>query len=231
MRAHLRNGIHEPAPAARVVALACMDDDHVDRAGRVARALVEIGRRAPHRGGVVGRSTRRWGASARCDGARAATGAHTAARQRAIDLAQVRRPAVRELDVAVPRHDRRPLFDSGAIDRGGGRIRIEQRRSGADVRHGIAFRGVHGHSGERCRAFERVAAQRHHAEPGLSSGELFRSAHHLPARLRPADRREQRRGHVEFRAGRGEQRVKGRGQGRALRLMSGDLLSGAGLHR
>src|SRR5439155_1467454 len=53
MHARLRDGIHEPAPAARVVALARMDDHDVERSGRVARPLVEIGRRAPYRRRVV----------------------------------------------------------------------------------------------------------------------------------------------------------------------------------
>ena len=62
MRARLRDGIHEPAPAARVVALAGMDDHHVERSCRVGRPLVEIGRRTPYRlrvvqgGGIGGRA-------------------------------------------------------------------------------------------------------------------------------------------------------------------------------
>ena len=56
VRAHLRYGIHEPAPAARVVAFAGVDDHGVDQAGRIRGALIEIGRGSPRRGPVVGRA-------------------------------------------------------------------------------------------------------------------------------------------------------------------------------
>src|SRR5438046_6337051 len=60
MGAHLRRRIVEPAPAARVVALAGVDDDHVRHTGRVRGALIEVGRRPPDGGWKVGRTGRVW---------------------------------------------------------------------------------------------------------------------------------------------------------------------------
>ncbi len=175
MRAHLRGGIVEPAPAARVVALAGVDDDHVRHAGRVRGALVEVRRGPPDRRGEIGRTGRVW---------RWTRGGWLRRSRDALclrDGGDVCGTARGQVDPAEPRRGRMPV-----TARIGG-VGSEQRRRGADVGHGILTRRLNGHTRERGPPLERLTPQAHHAKSRRTTGKLLGAAHHLPARLHPAD--------------------------------------------
>ena len=190
MRADLRDRIYEPAPAARVIAFAGVDDHQVDHAGRIGRPLVEVGRRSPYRGRVIRRSARRRRRTgARCSGGREAR-AGSGACERSINLARVCRPRFGELDAAIAGRDAGPGLDTRPVDAGLACVQVEQCGCGADVRHGIAARRLHRHARERRSPFQCRAPQGHDPERRRAPGEFLRPLYHLPARLRPADPRE-----------------------------------------
>src|SRR6266571_631127 len=93
------------------------------------------------------------------------------------------------------------------------RVRAEQRRRSPDVRRGVAATGLDRDPGERGAALERRPTERHHPEYRRTPGELFPTLDHLPTRLHPADRLEQRRRHVKLGAGSLEHGVERRRPG------------------
>ena len=229
--AGLRHGIHEPAPAAGVVALTGVDDHHVNRARRIGRPLVKIGGWPPHRGRVVGRSgRRRRGAGARCGG-RHEPRPGPRADEGSVHCARVRRASLGELDAAVAGHDGRPGVDACAVDPGFARVQVEQGGRGTDVREGIVTWRLERDSRECRSALERRAAQCHDAECRRPAGKLFFPFHHLPARLHPGKSREQLRRHVKLGAGRPERGIERRRSGGRRRDGGRELSGGTGLHR
>ena len=206
VRARLGGGIHEPAPAARVIALAGVDDHDVHRARRVGRPLVEVGRRPPNGGCIVGRAAGIWrrragGRSRRGPGG---SGPGACERRCPIDRAPVRRPAFGELDLGIPDDHTGPLLTAGTVDRRFASVRVEQRCRSTDVRDRVAARGRDRHTCERRAPLEGATAQCHHSEGGRPTREFLRSLDHLPPRLHPADPLEHRGRHVELGARRGE---------------------------
>src|SRR5256886_116895 len=231
MGAGLRDGILEPAPATRVVALAGVDDHQVDRPGRIGGPLVEVGRRSPHRRCVVRRSgCRRRGAGARCRRGRKAWPS-SGARERTVHVTRVRRTAFVEPDVAVAGHDGGPRLDVRPVDAGLARVQVEQRGRGADVGDGIVARRLDGYPCECGSPLERRASQRHDPERRSPPGEFFRPFYHLPAGLHPAEPGEQCRRHVELGPSRPERGVEWRRSGGGRRDVGDHLAGGARLHR
>src|SRR5207249_4215878 len=220
MRAHLRGRIVEPAPTARVVALAGVDDDHVRHAGRVRSALVEVGRRPPDGGWKIerGGSVRR----------RTSGGCQRRSRDALClrDSPEVSGAPSGQVDPAEARRGRIPV--TARIGGVGG----EQRRRGADVGDGIVTCRINGHARERGPPLERLTPQAHHPKSGRATGKLLGAPHHLPARLHPAYRREQRWRHVKLGARGAEDGVKlgDRAWGLGIRSDARESRRGTGLH-
>src|SRR6266545_2122929 len=220
MRAHLRDGIVEPAPAARVVALASVDDHHVRHAGRVGGPLVEVGRRPPDAGWKIGRTG---GVRRRARGGCLRRSRDALCLRERGEVSDTPRG---QLGPAEPRGGRIPV-----TARIGG-VGSEQRRRGADVRDGIMTCRFNGHARQAGSPLERLTPQPHHPKGRGPARKLLGAPHHLPARLDPAYTCEQRRRHMKLGAGGPEDGIKlgARGWGLGIWGDARESRRGTGLH-
>ena len=199
--AHARPAVGEPAPAARVAALAGVDHDHRRRARAARRPRRGVGGGSPDDPRAVGAAALGAGrAEARLDVLRSQhgdLGGH-ALLQRPVDaLVDVVGLAVLQLDVADVGHGLGPHAQIRAVEGVGGRG-VEHGGVGADVGAAPDLHHVRVDVEQPRGQLHPVEGQAHDADERGLVFELDRGLDHLPAGVLPSDGLEQRRGDVEL---------------------------------